>query len=186
MKGLLVELSPSEFDNQAAANQLQSHHLQYQLNPKIKTVWRISDTIILTITFFFIFLVGAIIYLASPESRDWSQWYCIICAVVYVVVLLLFLFVVTPVRHLRWRYELSPEFLEIENGILWRKHVVVPFIRVQNTDTKQGPILRAFGLSSVTISTAAGSMEIPGLSTPEADSVRDKAAEFARVAREDV
>ncbi|MDR4016167.1 MAG: PH domain-containing protein [Eggerthellaceae bacterium] len=85
-----------------------------------------------------------------------------------------------------WRYELRPDFLELKYGIIWRRHVVIPFIRVQNTDTKQGPILRAFGLASVTVSTAAGAMEIPGLQTGEADSVRDRAAEFARLAREDV
>lgn len=27
----------------------------------------------------------------------------------------------------------------------WRKHTVVPFIRVQNTDTRQGPLLRMMG-----------------------------------------
>ena len=63
---------------------------------------------------------------------------------------------------------------------------MVPFIRVPNTDTKQGPIRRAFGLASVTVSTAAGSMEIPGLRADEAEEVRDKAAELARLAKEDV
>lgn len=102
------------------------------------------------------------------------------------VLLVVFLFAVTPLRYIRWHYELRPDFLELKYGIIWRKHIVVPFIRAQNTDTKQGPILRAFGLASVTVSTAAGSMEIPGLLTEEADSVRDRAAEFARLAREDV
>lgn len=106
--------------------------------------------------------------------------------VLYAVLLIVFLFAVTPLRYIRWHYELRPDFLELKYGIIWRKHIVVPFIRVQNTDTKQGPILRAFGLANVTVSTAAGSMEIPGLLTEEADSVRDRAAEFARLAREDV
>ena len=42
------------------------------------------------------------------------------------------------------------------------------------------------GLASVTISTAAGSMEIPGLPAAEAETLRDQAAEFARLAKEDV
>lgn len=46
--------------------------------------------------------------------------------------------------------------------------------------------MRAFGLSSVTVSTAAGSHVIPGLITAEANDVRDRAAEFARLAKEDV
>ena len=80
----------------------------------------------------------------------------------------------------------SPDFLEIERGIFWRKRFVIPFIRVQNTDTQQGPILRLFGLSSVTVATAAGNRAIPGLDAAEAAEVRDRAAELARLAREDV
>ena len=109
-----------------------------------------------------------------------------VVAAVYAVLLLLFLVVITPLRYLRWRYHLEPGFLRIVRGIFWRTTTVVPFIRVQNTDTKQGPILRAFGLASVTVSTAAGAVEIPGLASDEADAVRDRAAEFARIAREDV
>lgn len=115
-----------------------------------------------------------------------AEPYVLAFTVLYVVLLVIFLLAVTPLRYIRWHYELRPDFLELKYGIVWRKHIVVPFIRVQNTDTKQGPILRAFGLASVTVSTAAGSMEIPGLLTEEADSVRDRAAEFARLAREDV
>ena len=56
----------------------------------------------------------------------------------------------------------------------------------QNTDTRQGPILRAFGLSSVTVATAAGEHEIPGLALDVAEQLRDRAAELARLAQEDV
>lgn len=158
----------------------------HQLDPKIKAVWRISDTVTLTIIFLCIFAVGGIAWLIGEDTHFWSGPYCLITVIVYAVVLVLFLVVVTPVRYIRWRYELSHDFLDIANGIIWRKRYIVPFIRVQNTDTKQGPILRAFGLASVTVSTAAGSLEIPGLSAEEADQVRDKAAELARIAREDV
>jgi membrane protein YdbS with pleckstrin-like domain len=39
---------------------------------------------------------------------------------------------------------------------------------------------------SVTVSTAAGRHEIPGLDIATAEALRDKAAELARLAREDV
>ncbi len=159
---------------------------QYKLDPKIKAVWRISDAIMLTIVFFCIFLVGGIAWLVEPTTHGWSGPYCLICLIVYVACMIGFMAVVSPLRYIRWRYEMSKDYLDIANGIIWRKRTMVPFIRVQNTDTKQGPILRAFGLASVTVSTAAGSMEIPGLRADEAEEVRDKAAELARLAKEDV
>ena len=104
----------------------------------------------------------------------------------WVLCLVLCLVVLPPVRYARWRYQLSDDYLDIARGIVWRKRFIIPFIRVQNTDTRQGPIQRAFGLASATVATAAGEHEIPGLASEVADQLRDKAAELARIAQEDV
>ena len=67
-----------------------------------------------------------------------------------------------------------------------KKRVIVPLVRVQHVQTKQGPILRANGLATVTISTAGESFEIPGLAEADAAALRDRVAELARLAKEDV
>ncbi len=155
-----------------------------QLNPKIKNVWRISDAVWLTIFFLCVFVPFLIVEINIHAA--WSALVLIIIAVVYAALMVFLVGVLPPIRWMRWRYELSNDYLDIARGIFWRKRFVIPFIRVQNTDTKQGPILRAFGLSSVTVSTAAGEHEIPGLETHVAEQLRDKAAELARIAQEDV
>lgn len=155
-----------------------------QLNPKIKNVWRISDAIWVTLVFvcaFVPFAIGAVI-----EPARWVFVVLAAVAIAYAAALVVFLVVLPPIRYARWRYEVSADYLDIARGIVWRKRFIIPFIRVQNTDTKQGPILRAFGLASVTVSTAAGEHEIPGLAFEEAEILRDRAAELARLAREDV
>ncbi|MEG0322591.1 MAG: PH domain-containing protein [Raoultibacter sp.] len=155
-----------------------------QLNPKIKNVWRINDAIWLTVAFLCCFIPFAIALAFEPAS--WIPIVLVIIAVLYVVGMIVWLVILPPIRFARWRYELSEDYLDIARGIVWRKHFIIPFIRVQNTDTRQGPILRAFGLSSVSVSTAAGEHEIPGLETHVAEQVRDRAAELARIAQEDV
>lgn len=155
-----------------------------QLSPKIKNVWRINDAIWLTIVFLCCLIPFAIVYAATGEF--WSLIVCIITLALYIFGLILWLAILPPIRFMRWRYELSHDYLDIALGIIWRKRFVIPFIRVQNTDTRQGPIMRAFGLSSVTVSTAAGEHVIPGLAVEIAEEVRDKAAELARLAQEDV
>ena len=157
-----------------------------KLDPRIKNVWRVSDTIALTLIFLCVFAVGGIALLVDESTSWWAGPYCLISFICFVALLILFWVVITPLRYIRWSYALSKEFLDIMRGIIVRKHTVVPFIRVQNTDTRQGPILRAFGLSSVTVATAAGEHESPGLGIEEADVLRDRAAELARLAREDV
>lgn len=155
-----------------------------QLNPKMKNVWRISDALGVVLLFACCFVPFLIVWLVNPEP--WVGVVLLAEVVVFAVLLVVVLAVLPPIRHVRWRYELTDDYLDIARGIVWRKRFIVPFIRVQNTDTKQGPILRAFGLSSVTVSTAAGEHEIPGLDAEEADRLRDHAAELARLAREDV
>lgn len=157
---------------------------QYQLNPRIKNVWRINDAIWIVITFLCCFLPFFIAW-----SFDGSTWLLIVCAAIvalFVVLLILFLVILPPIRFMRWRYELLADYLDIAHGIIWKRRTVIPFIRVQNTDTRQGPILRAFKLATVTVSTAAGEHAIPGLDISIADEVRDRAAELARIAQEDV
>lgn len=154
------------------------------LDSKIKSVWRLNDAIWLTVIFAFCFIVLAII--GAVEPNEVIDLLIAITVAVYAVLLILFVAILPPIRFARWHYSISANYLEIAKGIIWRKHYVIPFIRVQNTDTSQGPILRMFKLASVTISTAAGEHQIPGLDQAQAAQLRDKAAEFARLAREDV
>lgn len=156
-----------------------------QLDPRIKSVWRINDVIWIALICLLTFVPVLLLRLAMPEE-EWLGVVALVLGIVFVALFVAFLFILPPIRYMRWRYELTDEFLVISKGIFWRKHYVIPFVRVQNTDTRQGPILRAFKLASVTVSTAAGSHEIPGLDFQNAEAMRDHAAELARVAREDV
>lgn len=157
-----------------------------KLNPKVKNVWRINDLVWLVIAYALCAVPFLIVAAVAPEESWWCTPVIIIEAAVFVALVVLFAVVLPPIRYARWRYDVSPEFLDIARGIIWKKRFIIPFIRVQNTDTRQGPILRAFGLSSVTVSTAAGAHEIPGLDSVAAAQLRDRAAELARLAREDV
>ena len=156
-----------------------------KLDPKVKNVWRIS-AVIWTVILYVICTAPFALMAAADLDMDWAGLVALIETAVFVVAFIVFVVVVPPLRYLRWSYQLDPEFLDIEKGIIWRERTIIPFIRVQNTDTQQGPLMRAFHVSVVTISTAAGEHQIPGVDADQAAALRDKAAEFARIAREDV
>ena len=156
-----------------------------QLNPKVKNVWRISDAIWITLVYLFCGLPFLLIALLA-DVGSWAWVLAGITAGLFAAALIVFLGVLPPIRYVRWRYEVGENHLEIAKGIIWRKRYMIPFVRVQSTDTKQGPILRAFGLAAVTAATAAGEHSIPGLAFEEADILRDRIAEQARLAQEDV
>ena len=153
-----------------------------QLDPRVKAVWRFNDALWITV----IGLVVGCCLAPIMMLPDEGAWPLYVFAACMVVIYIVWLVVLPPIRYARWRYEVSEDYLDIAKGIVWRKRYTIPFIRVQNTDTRQGPILRAFKLASVTVSTAAKEHVIPGLDFETAEQLRDRAAELARLAREDV
>ena len=154
-----------------------------QLDPRVKNVWRLNDALWTTLVFGCIMIVPGLMAAWHVPNAILILGIVLGC---YVLTLVLCLVVLPPIRYVRWRYEVSEDYLDIAKGIIWRKRYIIPFIRVQNTDTRQGPVLRMFGLASVTVSTAAREHVIIGLDSETAEQLRDRAAELARLAREDV
>lgn len=155
-----------------------------KLNPKIKTVWRISALIVTLICVLPCWGIGALICLdQAPEAMDTL---CLVFGIILAVLLAFFCLFMPTLRFLQWSYEIGVHHLELRHGIFWRTQLLVPFIRVQDTNINQGPLMRAFGLSAVTVSTAAGSHTIPGIDADKAVQVREAIAEQARLAREEL
>lgn len=84
-----------------------------------------------------------------------------------------------------WRYRVTDEHLFLQRGFFVVRRTLIPLVRVQNVDTIQGPIARRFGLSEVAVSTAANTLTIPALADDVAESLRDRIAELARIARDE-
>ncbi len=154
-----------------------------RLDKRVVTSWRVEaaiGTVSLAIPIAAVFIGASV--LGSPLPL-WSLTLALAALVVFGFLLI---GVVPSVRYLRWRFDVSEEEVDILEGVLIRKRTIIPLVRVQHVNTSQGPILRWLGLSTVSISTAAGEHPIPALSVEAADELRDRIAVWARVAREDV
>jgi len=153
-----------------------------RLNKKMISVWRMSG-LIGTI------LLGILIFGAAvPVAIIFDMFVLCLGAAGAVTLLLFILFVaiLPKLRWVRWRYAVLDDEIDIYRGIIVRKRIIVPLIRVQYTDTSQGPFLRAFGLASVNVSTAGGDQSIPGLLADDANELRDRVANLAKQVHEDV
>ena len=94
-----------------------------------------------------------------------------------VAALAIALFALLPQRlYRRWGYDLSPDELRVLRGFLWRTDTIVPMERVQHIDVAQGPLARAFGLSTLVVHTAGthnSTVALPGLATADAEAMRE-------------
>lgn len=113
----------------------------------------------------------------------WVPW---AVAAITIIEWIITAFIIPKIRWRRWRYQIYEQEIYIQHGIIVVTRTVIPMIRVQHVDTKQGPILKKYGLSNLQISTAATTHEIPALTEEQAADLRDQISELARVEQDDV
>jgi uncharacterized protein len=154
---------------------------QKRISERALTVWKISAGLHSLVVWI---IAGGLITLTV--LFDWPYW--IIGAAVVVAALYSYLFIMflPTLRWKRWRYEVREQEIELQYGVFIIKKTLIPMIRVQHVDTQQGPLLRKYRLSTVTVSTAATVHEIPALDMEEAEGLRTSISRLARVADEDV
>ncbi|HET7479793.1 MAG TPA: PH domain-containing protein [Rubrobacteraceae bacterium] len=147
-----------------------------RLDPRAKTLWRITN------------LLGMLPLLLGAIAVGFALFRIVemplpVAALPVVVVLALIVLavgVMPGLRWRRWRYEIRPEEVDLQRGVYWVSRTLVPLARIQHVDTRQGPLQRRFGLSTVVFYTAAGPNQIPELSAPIAAEVRDRISELTR------
>lgn len=156
---------------------------QGRLNPKVMNVWRIRAAIG---TFFLALCVLIPLIICWATIRGFSGIWVAVGALIVIIYGVVRIIVIPGLAFSRWRYAVNQEEVDLVHGVIIRHSSIIPLVRVQHVDTTQGPILRAFGLASVNIATAADAHEIPGLLLDEADALRDQVAVLARIAQEDM
>ena len=155
---------------------------QNQVDPKAKTCWRISS-------FLGCLLIGvglACIVLPLYFEVFYGSWILWLGLFIFLVFVVILVVIAPSIRYRCLRYEVTDDEVDIRRGWIVIRRSITPLIRVQHVDTRKGPILRMLGLANVQVFTAADALEIPCLNEEDAEHLRDKVAELARIAQEDV
>lgn len=126
--------------------------------------------------------VGALVLEAGVDQAPTGVF------VAPVLILAAYLIARVPMRRFAARgYQLGADRLRVVRGLWMRSDTVVPFGRVQHIDVTQGPLERAFGLSTLVVHTAGthnASVALPGLASDDAATMRE--AIRAHIRRETV
>lgn len=148
------------------------------LAPRARTVWQV--TALIAASPFVLALLGVAV--VAGASGAWSV---VVLALVLLAVVLASAIWLPVLRHRSWSWGLTDEGLEVAHGIVVRTESAIPTFRVQQVDVAQGPIQRAFGVVTLTITTASSGSggAIPGVEADRAEEVRRRILE--RVAVDD-
>lgn len=114
--------------------------------------------------------VGVAMFL--PDYADLM----LLTGVVTLVVGTVHLLVVPRMRYALHRWEITDDAVHTLTGWLRLEWRIAPITRVQTVDTDRGPLQRALGLSSVTVTTASssGALSIDGLDADDALTLADR------------
>lgn len=153
----------------------------HQISRKGLTVWHlygVFQTLIVAS------IAGAVYW--GIYYFKWPSFIYYLLGVMVALSAVFFIYLFPKIRWDHWRYEVREHEIEIQHGLFVVKRTLIPMVRVQHVDTTQGPILKKYDLGNISISTAATVHTIPALVMDEADVLRARISELARVAEDDV
>ncbi len=148
----------------------------HRVSPRAVPYWRINA------------LIGDLILVAALGVglyfEPWGLWWLPVAYVGVVVLAIVHVIVMPTFRFRVHRWEVNEVAIHTREGWLGRETRIAPINRVQTVDFSQGPLMRAFGLASLTVTTAsaAGPITITGL---DAERTRDLAAELTAITAAD-
>lgn len=151
---------------------------QNRLSKDAVKVWIISGVIENVIGFI---ILAFLFYLDHLFLwKEWIGW--ILIGVAGISVLLAVGSFIKPfLLYKTWCYEVDEEFLQLKYGALNEKHQLIPMTKIQSVATTHGPLLRRYGLYSVSVETMASSYTIPALPKETAIELRNQIAQLAKV-----
>lgn len=150
--------------------------------PSMRKVWMLRQVCQSAIT---LIGIAVVLFISGWYKADRPQWVLpiVVLLVVYTVGDLL-----TQPLQTKWEYDfhtycLNENELILKKGWLWRSTTVIPLNRVQNIDSEQGPILRFFGLTQVTVHTAVDKHTIDALYTADAQEIMQRISQRVQQVR---
>jgi membrane protein YdbS with pleckstrin-like domain len=145
------------------------------LDPRALRLWRIGESIQ---SMGFVVIAAGLTALLIVAT-DLSPFVVVAPVAIAVILGIADVLLVPSIRWRHWRYEIGDLEVDLERGIWTITRTRVPMSRIQHVDTRRGPLEQRLGLATVVLYTAAGANEIPALSLPVADAVRDRIASLA-------
>lgn len=137
------------------------------LDKRAVTIMRINAFIVLLI-FIGIFIVFKLIDI--DMNKEVALGVNIVWGILFT--LLLFNLLLFPhIRYERYKYLVNGDMIDVKKGLLVITRSLVPIERVQKIELTNGPIDRHFGLSTIVIYTAAGTVDIKFLNNKEAETI---------------
>ena len=147
------------------------------LDPAIRTIWTIKLAGLSAFIAFGVFFYDLTHYLGGTSGFLPAG----LATAIVVVLGTLYSLLWPRLRYRAWSFELRPEELFLEHGVLNRVRTIVPLRRIQHLDVSQDVLEREFSLGRLIVHTAgarSSNVVIPGLPLDTAERMRDEVKHY--------
>ena len=144
----------------------------HRVSTRAITFWRVSallgDAILV--------VAAVVAYVVVPDVPGWTLLLVLLVAVSAVAHVVL----MPRIRYRVHRWEVTDTAVHTRSGWITRETRIAPISRVQTVDSRQGGLMRLFGLASITVTTAsaAGPITVDCL---DADTARQVVARLTAI-----
>ena len=124
--------------------------MEFKPSPRLKRMYTLINSLL-----FAIYGVVPVVFLQVIKQHPrhlYDIWSFVIGVLGLAVFILIQLYLPAYLKTLK--YELSSEDLRLQGGVFWKKKKVIPFHKITNLNTLQGPFERRFGLGRLNVQTA--------------------------------
>ncbi|UHA75761.1 PH domain-containing protein [Paenibacillus sp. 481] len=129
-------------------------------------------------------LLLSIAYVTVAYFREWSMLPGWIALGLFAVSFALFGWVVPKVEFRIFAFDVYEEEIEIQSGFIFISNVLIPMVRVQHVELESGPISRMYDLAEIKIVTAATTHTIKGVKREQAEALKRRIGDLAKVVDE--
>jgi membrane protein YdbS with pleckstrin-like domain len=126
---------------------------------------------------------GAVVAIAAVAAALLSSSWAVAVAGAMVVTLVVLVTITRRIEVHHMGFLVREQDVSFRSGVISRTVATAPFARVQHVAIHRGPLDRRFGLATLQMRTAGGSISIPGLRAELAETLKqmvaDRASELA-------
>lgn len=75
------------------------------------------------------------------------------------------------IYHINYKYYINDEFIEVEQGKLFKERIIVPIERLHKIEVSQGPIAKVFGIADIKVVSGGGEVNLEYIDAEYANDV---------------
>lgn len=144
----------------------------HQVSPRAIPFWTVSALI----GDAFLVIVALVAWLVVPDVPGWVGLLVLLLAVAATAHVVL----MPRIRFRVHRWEVTDTAVHTREGWIGRESRIAPISRVQTVDSRQGALMRLFGLASITVTTASAAGPIT-VSCLDAQTAREVVARLTAI-----